>query len=215
MTSWVVCLHVFGSPEIPRNYAILKKLGRLPELEAHTVMEAPDGNLLGPQMLYRKFFGIEGDDLEKLNSQLIRNYLTNYEQPLLLTYIEGDYRIEQVRKMGAGDFLPEGIAVRARAMVKPDDFTKAAPYPVVIEYLFPTKESGAMRWFAEGDPLSVKKSPNCAAILHSEKLTDGDEPMVCLTVIPIAYGRYRVGEGKGFEIEPPVEVRPGAKFPVF
>ena len=30
VVSWMVCLHVFGNPEIPRNYEILRKIGRLP-----------------------------------------------------------------------------------------------------------------------------------------------------------------------------------------
>ena len=63
--------------------------------------------------------------------------------------------------------------------------------------------------------LSVSKSPNCAAIIHIERSLDDDDPYVCLTVVPIAYGPYRVGDDITFGIEPPAEVRPGAKFPLF
>ena len=65
------------------------------------------------------------------------------------------------------------------------------------------------------DTLEVKKSPNCAAILHIERVTEGDEPLVCLTVVPIAYGPYRVGDQLTFGIEPPAEVNPAARFPLF
>jgi hypothetical protein len=215
VASWTVCLHVFGNPEIPRNYEILRKLGRLPELKRHTVLDVPNGNLLGPRGLYSKFFGLTDDQLDRLNSQLVRNYFTNFERPLALTYIEGDYQVEDVRQLGREDFLSEGFAIRARAMVKPDDFTKAAPYPVVIEYLFPTPDTGAAGRFRTGDILSVRKSPNCAAILHAGKILEGNDPLLCLTVVPIAYGPYRVGDGVTFGIEPPAEVRPGASFPVF
>jgi len=213
--SWTVCLHVFGNPEIPRNYDILRKLGRLPELKRHTVLDVPNGSLLDPKGLYSRFFGLSDAQLGRLNPQLVRNYLTNYDRPLALTYIEGDYQVEAVRELGTADFLPSGFAVRARAMVKPDDFTKPAPYPVVVEYLFPTRETAAAGAFHQGDILTVKKSPNCAAILQGAKITGGDEPMICLTVIPIAYGPYRAGNGTTFNIEPPEEVRPGAEFPVF
>ncbi len=215
VASWTICLSVFGNPEIPRNYEILRKLGRLPELNRHTVLDVPNGSLLDPKGLYRKFFGLTDEQLGRLNSQLVRNYLTNFDRPLALTYIKGDYQVEDVRRLGASDFLPSGFAVRARALVRPDDFTKAAPYPVVIEYLFPTPDAAAASQFRRGDILAVKKSPNCAAIVHAEKILNGDEPQLCLTVIPIAYGPYRVGDGVTFNIEPPVEVRPGAGFPVF
>jgi len=215
VASWTFCLHVFGNPEIPRNYEILRKLGRLPELKRNTVLDVPNGNLLGPKGLYSKFFGLTEDQFRRLNPQLVRNYLTNFDRPLALTYIEGDYQVEDVRVLGEADFLPSGFAIRARALVKPDDFTKPAPYPVVIEYLFPTLEAAAAGQFRRGDILAVKKSPNCAAIVHAEKILKEDEPLLCLTVIPIAYGPYRVGDGVTFNIEPPAEVRPGASFPIF
>ena len=215
VVSWLVCLNVFGFPEVPRNYEILRRIGRLPELNRFTVLDVPNGNLLDPRGLYRRFFSLTGDDLVGLNSQLMRNYLMNFEQPLLLTYIEGDYQVEMVRELGPDDFLPSGIAVRARAMVKPDDFTKAAPYPVLVEYVFPTEDSSVASEFRPGDILTISKSPNCAAIVHVERLLEDDEQVVCLTVIPIAYGPYRVGDAVTFNIEPPAEVRPAAGFPVF
>lgn len=215
VVSWTVCLHVFGNPEIPRNYEILRKIGRLPELERYSVLDVPNGNLLNPKGLYRKFFALTGDDLTRFNSQLMRNYLTNFDRPLTLTYIEGDYRVEQVRELGESDFLSHGFVVSARAMVKPDDFTKAAPYPVVIEYIFPTKVTGAVSGFEAGNILAVRKSPNCAAVVHVDRIVEDDEQVVYLTVIPIAYGPYQVGGDATFGIEPPAEVRPGAGFPVF
>lgn len=213
--SWTVCLHVFGNPEVPRNYEILRKIGRIPELKRHTVLDVPNGNVLDPRGLYKWFFPRTADELSRLNPRLIRDYLTNFERPLALTYIEGDYQVEQVRELGPEDFITQGFAIRARALVKPDDFTKPAPYPVVIDYLFPTTETAAAREFRADDVLSVSKSPNCAAIIHIERSFDDDDPYVCLTVVPIAYGPYRVGDDITFGIEPPAEVRPGAKFPLF
>ena len=215
VVSWTVCLHVFGNPEMPRNYEILRKIGRLPELNRYTVLDVPNGNLLDPKGLYSRFFGLSGDQLARFNTRLIRNYLTNFERPLSLTYIEGDYQVEKVRELGDSDFITSGFAIRARALVIPDDFTKPAPYPVVIDYIFPTTETAAVREFRPGDILSVRKSPNCAAILHIGHVTDDDERLVCLTVVPIAYGPYRVGDNITFGIEPPTEVRPAAHFPLF
>lgn len=210
--SWAVCLHIFGSPEIPRNYNILRKLGRVEELKRYTVLDAPNGNAMGPQELYRRFF--EGKDLERVNSLLMRNYLTNFDRPLMLTYIEGEYEVEEVRVMTEEDFFNPGFVMRARALVKPDDFTAAAPYPVMIEYVFPSKDAEAAGLYRKGDLLTVRKSPNCAAIVHVGHLMEDDEKVLYLTVIPIAYGPYQVGEDNLFNIEPPELLRPQAGFPV-
>lgn len=213
--SWVFCLHVFGSPEIPRNYRFLEKIGRAPELKAHTVLDAPNVAALDPRELYRRFFSLDADALDQLNPALMRNYLTNFERLLLLTYIQGDFQVEAVRVLGEEDFLHPGFAVRARAMVRPDDFTEAAPYPVVIEYLFPTPHTGMADEFNDGDILVVRKSPNCAAILHVDRSIEDDEPALLLTVVPIAYGPYEIDEGVRFDIEVPERLNPGARFPVF
>lgn len=215
VTSWVICLHVFGNPEIPRNYALLRKIGRIPEIRRFTNLDAPNGGLLDPRGLYAKFQGLTDAQRGTLNSQLLRNYLTNFKQSLALTYIEGSYRIERIRVLRKEDFIPRGIVVSARAMVKPDDYRKPAPYPVVVNYVFPTVDVDAGKGFQPGDILEVSKSPNCAAILHVDKVTMDEEPVVCLTVVPVAYGPYKVGNGSEFSIEPPGEVNPGAKFPLF
>lgn len=215
VVSWVVCLDVFGNPESPRNYQILGKLGRLPVLKRYALTDVPDGNSLAPKELYRRYFGFTEEERVRANSLLLRNYLSNFDRPLLLTYIEGEYQVMEARKLSAADFFDPGIVIRAQALVKPDDFTKPAPYPVFIEYLIPTPRSEAAGFFKAGDLLNVKKSPNCAAVIHIGKIMDDDEPALLLTVVPIAYGPYPLGEAGSFQIEPPAKLRPGAGFPVF
>ncbi len=214
VVSWAVCLHIFGNPEIPRNYEILGKVGRLPQLKRYTVLDVPNGNAFAPKELYKKYFGINADDMVRVNSLLMRNYLTNFDSPLLLTYVEGDYQVAEVRRLTATDFFNPGVVIRAQALVKPDDFTKPAPYPVFIEYLFPTDQAAAAGYFKKGDILSVKKSPNCAAVVHVDKVINDDEPALLLTVIPIAYGSYQIGDAASFTIEPPGKLLPAAGFPV-
>lgn len=213
--SWAVCLNVFGNPENPRNYGILKKLGRLPELKRYTVLDVPNGNALAPGELYGKYFGLDEEKRGKLNDLLLRNYMRNFEKTLLLTYVEGEYQVAAIRRLGAGDFLSPGFAIRAQAMVKPDDFTGAVGFPVVIEYLFPTADENAASRFSTGDVLEVSKNPNCAAVIHVSKTVADEEPALQLTVAPIAYGPYRVGKDRSFSIEPPEEMRPGAGLPIW
>lgn len=213
--SWVICLHIFRHPENPRNYEILRRMKRLPELKRYGLLEAPSAVSLAPRELYRKFYGFDDAARKRLNEALLRNYLVNFERPLLLTYIEGNYRVEEVRPLGEKDFFEPGFAVRGRAMVKPDEFTEAAPYPVIIEYLFPTVDRAAFSWFKPGDTLSVSKVPNCAAVLNVSRVMVEDEQILCVTVVPIVYGDYQVGPERSFSIEPPDYFKPGAAFPVF
>jgi hypothetical protein len=215
VTSWLACLHVFGNPEIPRNYEILKRLGRIPEIKRYTVLDVPNGSSLDPRGQYARFFPMSEEKREVLNLRLIRNYLTNFERPLALTYIVGEYQVEAVRLLDEDDFISQGFVVRARAMVRPDEHSKLAPYPVLIDYLFPTKQTGAMAGFRTGDLLDVRKSPNCAAIIHVDRIEDEEDALVCLTVVPIAYGPYQAGGDVSFDIAPPEQVSPGAGFPVF
>lgn len=215
--SWLVCLDVFRNIEVPRNYEILRKLHRLPVLQNYSVLDAPNGSALGPKELYQKFFGLAANakDLKRVNSLLLRNYLTNFERPLLLTYIEGDYQVTRVRELGKADFFKPGFVIRAQALVKPDEFSAAAPYPIHIEYVFPTADVAAASFFKSGDVLGVRKSPNCAAVTHVSKITVDGEAALLLTVIPIAYGPYQIGSVRSFDIEPPALLRPGATFPMF
>ena len=212
--SWAVCLHVFGNPELPRNYEILRKLHRLPVLKRYTELDVPKGNSLSPKELYSRYFAYSDTERNRVNTLLMRNYLTNFERPLLLTYVEGDYQISDIRKLRSSDFFNPGVVVRAQALVKPDDFSKPAPYPVYLEYLFPTPDEGAAAMFKAGDILSVRKSPNCAAVVHVAKIIRDGEPALLLTAIPIAYVAYQMGDIGSFQIEPPTGLRPAAGLPV-
>jgi len=213
--SWVFCLHVFGNPEIPRNYSILKKLGRLPELKRYTVLDVPNGNALSPTELYGKYFGLSEEKRAKLNALLLRNYMRNFEKNLLLTYAEGDYQVADVTKLEPGDFLYPGFVIRAQAMVRQDDFAQAIGFPVVMEYIFPTENTESVYQFNTGDILEVNKNPNCAAIIHISKTIVEDEPALKITVVPIAYGPYRVGEEAAFAIEPPQILNPASSLPIW
>ncbi len=213
--SWAFCLNVFGNPEVPRNYKILEKLGRLPELRRYTVLDVPNGNALSANELYGKYFGLEGQKLNRLNALLVRNYMRNFGKNLLLTYVEGEYQVTDVRKLDKDSFLYPGFAIRAQAMVRADDFTEPVGFPVVIEYIFPTEEVDAADLFSLGDIMEVNKNPNCAAVVHVAKTVADDEPALLLTVIPIAYGSYRVGSAKSFSIELPKQLNPASGLPVW
>lgn len=213
--AWVGCLFVFTHPEKPENYRWLKKIGRTPQLHPYTALDAPAGTEAGPRSLYRKFLPLSTREITMLNPRLLRNYLTNFEQPLLNTYVEGEFRIRQVRPLAAGDLFHPGFAVRARAEVRNKENERAAPYPVWIDYLFPTENASAIRWFSADDLLMIEKIPNCAVVLRADRFVLADERQLLLTVVPIAYGDYAVGAERSFTIAPPPEINPSAELPVF
>ena len=100
-------------------------------------------------------------------------------------------------------------------MIQPDEFSEAAPWPVTIDYLFPTKNTSAQEWFRPGDQLAVSKVPNCAMVLRVARDERGDTPVVQLTVVPIAMGEYKVGNENEFTVATPGKLNPAASFPVF
>jgi hypothetical protein len=213
--SWVACLHVFHHPEIPRNYQLLRRIGRVTPPEPLPAMKAPAGDSADPRAFYRRYAGLPRKDLDTLNAALMRNYLFNLSEPKLIQYAEGEYRVEKVRPLGPEDLFHPGFAVRARAMIAPDEFSRPAPWPVVLEYLFPTRHENAADLMVPGDLLAVSKFPNCAALLHVAKTRGEDTPDLVLTVVPVAFGDFEAGKQRKFTLEAPTELNPAAALPVF
>ena len=217
--SWILTTYIFDNPELPKNYALLKKIGQAPLPEAFTALKAPEGDSLQPQELYRQYalFAVpdNADKLRKRNSRLLRSYLQSYGESIKPTYIEGNYRVMQVRPLTRDDILFPGFVIRAQALVQPEKNREAGPYPVIIEYIFPSDNKAAFTWFKPGDLMKVQKIPDCVAILHISHLGTDDEPMINLTVTPIAYGDYKIGTGRILSINAPTEINLPGKFPLF
>jgi hypothetical protein len=130
------------------------------------------------------------------------------------SYIEGTYQITQVRELGKNDFIPDGFAIRARAMVKTDDFSKESSYPVILECLFPAKDHSVMQRFAKGKMLKFGKTLQGAEVVYVTKILEGDESVVVLSAIPIVAGACQL-DGVPIELQPPPYIRPGMGLPVF
>ena len=69
--------------------------------------------------------------------------------------------------------------------------------------------------FNAGDILEVNKNPNSAAMIHVTKTIVDEEPALKVTVVPIAYGPYRLGDQSTFSIEPPQILNPGKTLPIW
>ena len=217
--SWILTTYIFDNPELPKNYALLKRIGQAPLPEPFTALKAPEGESLQPQKLYQKFVSFalpaNAEELRKNNSRMMRSYLRSYGESMKPIYIEGNYRVLQVRPLIKEDILYPGFVIRAQALVQPEKDREASPYPVVIEYIYPCENKAAFTWFKPGDLMKVQKIPECVAILHVSHLGTEDEPLINLTVVPIAYGEYKIGTGRIVSTTPPMDINLPGKFPLF
>jgi hypothetical protein len=217
--SWIVTNYVFNNPELPRNYAMLKKIGQAPVPELLPVLKAPAGDALKPEQIYARYTALsepsQAAKLTKMNSRAMRSYLKGYAAGTKVPYIEGTYRVLSVRPLTRSDLFSPGFVVRAQAWVQPSLQHPAGPYPVLIEYMFPCENRAAFTWFKPGDIMRIQKIPNCTAILHISHLGPADEPIINLTVVPLSDQEYAIGESRVVTVSPPANLNLQAKMPLF
>ena len=214
VASWLVCLEVFGHPEVPRNYEILRRIGRLPELKLFPAGDLPDGVTLDAASLYSRFYPSTDEHLARYNARMLRNYFTNFDSPEAVVHVSGEYRIEKVRNLKEGDFISSGLAIRARAMVAPGEGLDPTPYPVWVDCVIPTRDAAAERGFPVGGTLKLGAGGAKVTLLHVGEVVAAGDQFLCFTVIPLAAGGFAAGEDKRVEIEAPARVRPAAGFPL-
>jgi len=203
ITAWVVCLNLFRDPTHPTSYKLMMKVGRIDPLESFTpkTVPSPRDNKTA-QELEVQFKGFNETDLEILNRELRRSYLTNYNKAKFLTYVHGEFRIIGVRELGGDDFLSSGLVVKAQALVRPDPVADPIPYPVFIECLFPG-EGTSDESFQLGDTLMLKKQRDCAAILNVGTTDFEDRSVLFLTLVRLKSGNYKPESGQAFKIAAP------------
>ena len=215
ITSWVVCLELFRDPTNPTSYNWMLKFGRIEPLKAFGELELPEPRAVStPQELETHYQSYDETELEALNHELMRAYLTNFKKAEFLTYVTGEFTILAVRKLEAGDFIYPGVAVKAQALAIREQVEDPIPYPLFIECLFPTSGnvSGA---FEVGNLLSLKKDPHYVALINVAQ-TDYDElDALFLTVVPLHATKFTSPTGKSFQIKPPEKANLSASLPVF
>lgn len=215
VTSWTLALEIFARPDVAHNYQLLLKMGRAPAFKSHSPRGAPEGRVFNPPEIYGWFFDMGHEGHARLNALYRRNFMRNFDEPLAVTYIEGDFEVLATRPFRGEDFLPTGFAIRARALVRPDDFSAEAPYPVVVEVMVPTSDEAAAEHFAPGSRLRLSKAPNLWVVMHVGRYSQQDEPVVQVTVMPIGYDKIKSPEGKPVSLDVPEWVRPHGKLPLF
>ncbi len=204
---WLGSFYIFGHPENPRSYAILKKLGKIEPPKRFELTKAPPGEFLSPKKLYDRYTTYSNLELQRENDQLLRNYLRNYgETKKLVPYVIGKFEVLDSYELQKSDMIENGVV----ALAQPTDFPN-----ILIEHIFPATEgniSAARANLVTGADLQLQKSLDLSAVIHIEKIYDG---RLLFTVMPLLYGSYASKQGSGgFSLEPPADINLTAGSPI-
>jgi len=213
--AWSLCISIFNHPENPRNYEILRKLGRLPEPVSYTSQTAPEHPAGSANILRKSYLEFSEEELALVNKSLIHSYLTNFRDDTFCTYLKGHYKVISTRKLTKDDLISEGFAVQLRAYMQPDEYTELSPYPVVAEIIFPTPYVESYKGFHKGDMLDLGITPHFASLIHVGKQSmEDDDTIVVVTAVSLAAKLRPPHEGP-FDLIPPKELKLDAAFPLF
>ncbi|MGV3533362.1 MAG: hypothetical protein ACO1QR_13430 [Chthoniobacteraceae bacterium] len=204
---WLGSFYVFGHPEEPRAYKILKKLGKIDAPRRFEVTAAPLGEFLSAQKLYQRYSGMTRLELERENDELLRNYIKNYrETKKRVPYLTGVYQIIAATELKPTDMFTSGMV----AVAQSTDFPQ-----VLIEHLYPASPatvSSLSDKLQTGLDLKLERTHDLSAVIHAERTFDG---RMQFTVVPLLYGRYALKNGVGtFGLEPPADLNVSAGVPV-
>jgi len=204
---WMGSFYIFGHPEQPKAYEILKKLKKIDAPLRFEVTAAPPGEFLTAQKLFERYSKFTRLELENENGELLRNYIRNYrETKKLVTYVTGRYVILDSTELKPSDMFPSGMVALAQAAEFPQ---------VVIEHVYttPARNVTSLRPLLQtGMDMKLERTNDLSAVIHVERIPDG---RMQFTVVPLLYGTYALKQGAGtFSLEPPPTLNMAPGLPV-
>jgi hypothetical protein len=205
---WLGSFYVFGHPENPKAYRLLKKLNKISPPTRFLVTKAPPGEFLEAQRLFERYSPYTQLQLQRENEQLFRNYLRNYsETKKLVPYLTGKFVILRAYELQRTDLFSCG----AVALTQSVDFPQ-----LLAEVVYPTRTKGdvpeMLSLLQSGLELRLQRTHDLSAILQVGHALDG---RMQVTIVPLLYGTYALKNGFGnFALEPPEVLNVGAGFPL-
>ncbi len=205
--AWLGSYRIFGHPEDPKSYALLRKLDKIDPPRQFQVTSAPAGEFLSPEKLYDRYALFTALELKRENENLLRSFLRNFqESKKLVPYVIGRFNIVESLPLSEKTLFPSGYV----ALAVPEDYPR-----VVLEHVYPTGPQSAnvlKDMLAPGLDLRFQRSVDLSAVIHIERLQDG---RMMFTAVPILYGSYALKQGQGsFSLEPPTELNLAAGVPL-
>ncbi len=204
---WLGSFYIFGHPEKPRPYAILKKLKKIEPPRRFEVTAAPPGEFLSAQKLFEKYSSLSPLELERENGELLRDYIRNFkESKRLVPYIRGRFSVIDSFPLQPSDFFDSGTVAIAQSA----DFPQ-----VLIEHVYtapPTVVPLLQNLLQPGLDLTIDRTLDLSAVIHADRSYDG---RMIFTVVPLLYGTYQVKQGTGiFSLQPPQDLNPASPPPI-
>ena len=208
LTCWLGSYYLFGHPEKPDSYHILKDiLHKLEPPKRFVLTEAPPGIFLNPQKAFETYSGMSRYDMDRKNTELLRDYINNYQNTKnLVPYITGRYSILSSYELKSSDFFGVGLVALAQSADNPQ---------ILIEHVYPATPQTLPvleQMLRTGLDVKLEKSLDLSAVIHVARTSDG---RIQFTVIPLLYGSYALKQGSGsFSLEPPAQLNPAAGLPI-
>jgi hypothetical protein len=209
IAAWLGSFYIIGQPERPESYRILQKLHKIDPPKRFALTAAPAGEFLNPKQLFARYQAMGPAELARKDAELTRNFIRNFQQVHgLVTYVVGRFNIIDARELKKDDVFTSGTVALARAVDQPE---------LLMEHVFTTANEHDARLLKErlamGMDINLERSHDLSAVIHAERLPDGQ---VQITAIPLLYGSYAVTRGTGtFSLEPPTELNLAAGWPIF
>jgi hypothetical protein len=204
---WLGSFYIFGHPEEPRPYAILKKMNKLEPPRRFDVTQAPQGEFLSPQKVFERYSAYTRLELQRENAELLRIYIRNYtETKKLVPYLRGNFEVMDIYALEEGDMFSQGTVALLQAVDYPQ---------IVVEHLYPATGHNletSKQLLIPGGPFNIERTNDVTAILKISSLADG---RMLLTVMPLHYPSYGQKGGVGtFSTEPPADIHVAAGLPI-
>lgn len=210
---WAGIATMIAQPERPFCYDLLGKLGKREELSVFDASNAPKNDHQTGQVLASRYGSFNESQLDALNQELLRGYITNYDNSAPVPMVEGEFELIGARALRENDLMDSGLILLARS-------TEQASSGVLLEYLLPTSMDSSPDIKALGltpgsgadiPPLSLQRNQQFAAITHIEKLPNNE---ILFSVVPLSYESPSFANGQTLTLTPPQSLNIESSMPV-
>ena len=215
VSSWIGVDYLFAFPEREKNFTLLQKIGRLPEIPDLKGPDAPEGLGLRPIPIYSQFSVLPDELKDEMNKVLRRQFISGFIKSELTYYVEGEYKVLRIRDLTPEDFVTEGFAILCQATIRPDEFRPAVRYPVYLEYILPSAKPTQKTFYPKGSVLTLQKVPAFCSIAHVARFLSDGEPVVVISAIPITAGTQKTPDGQNIRTRLPGQFNIAGTFPLF
>jgi hypothetical protein len=206
--AWLGSFYIFGQPERPDSYRILKKLHKIDPTKRFQLTAAPSGEFLTAKQLYDRYIALSPTELGKTNAELARNYIRNFQSVRgLVPYVVGRFNIMDARELTPKDIFTSGMVALTSAVDQGE---------TLLEHVYPSNPQVLplmKQTLVTGLEIKLERTHDLSAVIHAERLSDG---RIMITAMPLLYGSYTVTRGPGtFTLEPPLDLNLKAGWPLF